>query len=304
MSELANQTPAAVEATPSAANPNLDASAEKLVQELPKVEAAPEKKEEMDYSSRFAALSRREKQLVERERRLKDIESKNKTLESTVQTWETKKQEFKKNPDLIFEEIGMSFDDLVNFKLGIKEEAEKKDLDPNELYKKIKQDLEAELENKLKAREDEALKLQQEAEQKQNAQVIENYRKEIVDTIRSQNDKYELINYQGNYDLVFDVIEQYYNEHEELLPLDQAADHVEQYLEGLVDGATKLKKFQSKLAPKVVTQPEEAGKTEPAIDSKPKTLSNSLNSSSPSSSSASIDPEESKRRASALLRWN
>jgi len=283
-----------------------EALIEKAAQELaptPKVEP---KQEEIDYSSRFAALSRREKQLIEREKRLKDVEVKAKDSDSKLQSWETRKAELKKNPDLIFEEIGMSFEDLVSFKLGVQEEAEKKNLDPNELYKKIKADLEAELQNKFKEKEDSELKAKEEAEIQKSAQIIESFKKDIEDTIKSQTDKYEIINYQGDYNLVYEVIENYFNEHNEVLPLEEAANHVESYLEELVEGATKLKKIQSKFAPKVETptQPtSKASEISKAIDNTPKTLSNSLQSSSSTSLSGPIDIEESKRRAAALLRW-
>lgn len=263
-----------------------------------------EEKAEQDYSSRFAALSRREKQLIEKERKLKEIESKYKDNDSNYQSWEEKKQKFKSNPDAIFDEIGMSFDEMINFKLGLNKQ-EDQPLSPDDLYKKLKADLEADLSAKEKAKLEEQEKLQKEREQQENAQTIENFKSELVDTIKKNADKYELINYQGNYDLVFDVIEQYFAEHEELLTVDQAADHVESYLESLVDGATKLKKFQSKYASKVESQPSnDASKTNFGEDKMPKTLSNALNSQSSSFNEQPLSLEESKRKAAQLLRWN
>ena len=268
------------------------------------------KKEESDYSSRFAALSRREKQLVEREKSLKDYESKAKDADSFKTEWEQRKVEMKKNPDLIFEEIGMSFDDIINFKLGIKKEAEEKNLDPNELYKRIKHDLEVDIENKAKAKEDEQLKQQQSAQVEENALIIESFKQSVEDTLKSQSDKYELINYQGDFDLVFQVIENYFNEHQEVLPIEEAANHVEAYLEELVDGANKLKKIQAKLIPKPAQLSQadgglETNKVEAREISTNKTLSNTMQSTTNNylHDGNVVDVEESKRRAAALLRW-
>jgi len=263
-------------------------------------------KEEQDFSSRFAALSRREKQLIEKERKLKDLESKYKDKDSNYQSWEEKKAKFKTNPDSIFEEVGMSFDELVNYKLGLATKEEEKANDPDAMYKKLKADLQAELEAKEKAKVEAEEKARQEREQQENTQIIESFKSELVETIKKNADKYELINYQQNFDLVFDVIQQYFDEHEEVLPIDQAADHVESYLESLVEGATKLKKFQSKFAPKAEpTQvPESATKTNQGQDNTPKTLSNSLNAQNSSFNREPISIEESKRRAAQLLRWS
>jgi len=265
-----------------------------------------EKPSEQDYSSRFAALSRREKLLIEKERKLKEIESKYKDNDSNYQSWEEKKAKFKSNPNSLFEEVGMSFDELVKHQLGIEEKELEKSNDPNEMYKRLKADLQAELEAKDKAKAESEEKFKKEQEERENSQIIETFKSEMVDSIKKNADKYELINYQQNFDLVFDVIQQYFDEHEEVLSIDQAADHVESYLESLVEGATKLKKFQSKFASKAepTQMPESANKTIPAQDSAPKTLSNSLNAQNSSYNREPVDIEESKRRAAALLRWS
>lgn len=289
---------------------NLDAQAAPQPEEAKPAELGTpkqeEKKEDFDYASRFAALSRREKQLIEKERKLKEIESKYKEKDSNFMSWEEKKALFKKNPDAIFEEMGMSFDELVNFKLGLATQEEQKSNDPNEIYKKLKADLQADLEAREKAKAEAEEKARAEREEQENSQIIESFKSEMVETIKKNADKYELINYQQNFDLVFDVIQQYFDEHDEVLPIERAADHVEQYLESLVEGATKLKKFQSKLAPKQESsQPaENAPKTESAKEQSPKTLSNALNSQNSSFTDQTISIEESKRRAAALLRWS
>lgn len=264
-----------------------------------------EPKEDLNYSSKFAALSRREKQILERERKFKEQEASYKQQLEKVNGWELRKSEFKKNPDLIFEELGLSFDDIVNFKLGITPEEKKED--PNSNYAKLEKEMREEIQ-KLKEERENEKKSKEIDKAAQDAQIIDGLKSEIESTIISQADKYELINYQGNYELVFDVIDEYFTKHGELLSIEAAADHVESYLEGLVEGVTKLKKFSTKLAPKSEPQRpvEEAPKPEAVKDSKPKTLSNNLNASTPSSAFKSPihDIEESKKKAASLLRWS
>jgi hypothetical protein len=294
-------TASAVEATPvqdeapKAQPAQLNPSEEKVEKKEPP-------KEELNYSSKFAALSRREKQILERERKFKEQEQMHKEQLSKVQSWESKKSEFKKNPDLLFQELGISFDDIVNLKLGIEPVA--KESDPNEKYTKLEKEMREELQKLKEERELEKKAKEQQAEA-ENAQILETFKNEIISKVSSQPDKYELINYQKDFDLVYDLIEEYYNLHGEVMEVDAAAEHVEKYLEDLVQGVTKLKKFSTKLAPKSESpQPEqEAPKKEAAKDQKPKTLSNSLNSSSSSFKSPVTDIEESKKRAASLLRW-
>jgi hypothetical protein len=290
---------------PSSAPAAVNAESAPKAEEALKNPAQEAQKEENDYSSKFAALSRREKQLVERERKLKEIESKYKDKDSNYQSWEERKTKFKENPDSMFDEIGMSFDELINRKLGITEETPK-ELTQDEIYKKMQSDIMSEIEGREQKKREETEKLQLEAQEAENAQTISTFKSEIESSVKSQSDKYELINYQGNYDLVFDVVQQYYAEHDEILDIDTAAEHVEQYLESLVEGATKLKKFQSKFAPKAEpSQRQERVQetTHRAQDQMPKTLSNAMNSQTSSYNSEPMTLEESKRKAAALLRW-
>jgi sRNA-binding carbon storage regulator CsrA len=265
---------------------------------------------EIDFSSRFAALSRKEKQLLEKERKLKELEKQSHEATSKYQSYEEKLKQFKANPDLLLQEVGISFEDLVNLKLGINQ-PEEKQVDPNELYKQLKQEMQEELEKIKKEKEEE--------KQQESAQIIENFQNDIRNFAKKNADKYELINYQGDYDLVFEVVDEYYAQNGELLSIEQACDHVESYLESLVDGAVKLKKFESKFAPKkeavaeakeqsvaeaIVNKPSEPVRQRSVEEKRPTTLSNSLNSGNSSTRSAALDLEESKRRAAQLLRWS
>lgn len=266
----------------------------------PNLEVKPPQVDE--FSSKFAALSRREKQLLEKERKLKQYEEESNQKLSKASSWEQRIKSLKENPnelDNILSEAGLTFDQYLNKKLGIEEQEPQ--LSADEMYKKIK----AEMEENFK-------KLQEEKEkaiEAENAQVIDNFQNEIKSFIKTNSDQYELINYQGDFGLVFEVVEEYYNQHGEVLSIKDAADHVEKHLEDLVDGATKLKKIASKFAPKTEssTKSESAPKIDAeireSIKSASPTLSNDLNSQNSSYRTPVLDLEESKKRAAQLLRW-
>jgi hypothetical protein len=261
------------------------------------IEAKEPEKQQDDFSTKFAALSRREKQLLERERKLKAMEEEITGKSSKLSQWEERKKLFKENPDELFNEIGLSFEDIVNKKLGI--EPEEKQLTPDEVYKK----LQAELESKFKKLEEEKQKQIEE----ENAQILSNFKNDIESYLTKNADKYELINYQKDFDLVFDVVQEYFDQNGEVLSIEVAADHVEKHLEDLVSGATKLKKIASKFAPKIENQPDlkSAIETDKAKDKKvAPTLSNELNSRSSTTKGPAISLEESKKNAARLLRWN
>jgi hypothetical protein len=283
---------------PKAQPANLSAPKKEETKEIEKV--AP--KEDLNYSSKFAALSRREKQVLEREKKFKEQELSYKQQLEKVNGWESRKAELKKNPDLIFEELGMSFDDLINLKLGITPEPKVED--PNERYTKLEKEMREEMQKLKEEREGEKKAKQVEFEA-QDAQILDSFKNDIKNVVTSQADKYELINYQNDFDLVFDVIEEYYNVHGEILDTATAADKVEEYLENLVEGVTKLKKFSTKFAPKSEPQApvKEAPKTEQVKDQKPKTLSNNLNATSSNYKLDGLGIEESKKKAATLLRW-
>jgi hypothetical protein len=262
---------------------------------------APSKSED-DFSSKFAALSRRDKQLLERERKLKAMEEEQTQRGTVAKSWEEKKKEFKQNPDALLNEVGLTFEELINLKLGIQEEPKK--LSPDEMYKQIKEEMEA----SFKKIEDEKIK----AKEDESTQILESFKHDIESHITKNADKYELINYQGDHNLVFEVIQEYYNLNNEVLSIEAAADHVEKHLEDLVMGATKLKKVASKFAPKpaeVQPKAESAQETKLANEVKKAdspvapTLSNHLNSSNSSFKGPAATLEESKKRAAALLRW-
>ena len=96
--------------------------------------------------------------------------------------------------------------------------------------------------------------------------------REITDTVNS-NEKYELIQANSAVQLVYDVIEAHYNDTKNVLPIDEAAEHVENYLFEESKKLLNMKKLQSLFnTPQASSKPVESRSQ--AV-SKP-TLSNAL----------------------------
>ena len=250
------------------------------VAETPTEETTPEVIEtESDadmFAKRFAALSRREKQLLEEKNKAKEVESKWGEIE------EAKKAGVMK----LLEYHGLSIDDVISEALGEEDDTE---IDPVD---KIRQEFEAykkEQEDKIT---EEKRKLEEE-NQNSIQKAIDNHKQAISSHISQNLDKYELINNQGEQDLVWEVTEAHFDEYGEVLSIEQAADKVEEYLENQVRDLLKLKKFSGREP----VQDKDLGKKEAP------TLNSRYSNSEVPVTEKSLTREESLKQAASLLKW-
>jgi len=256
---------------------------------------APEvkKTEDTDFSRRFAALSKRQKDLFNKEQELKKQELRYKELEEIESLRE-------KNPLEYLKKKNMNFDDLLSSVL--------KENEPPTVEDKLTA-LEKKIEAYQKAEEEKALRAKEEAEKaaKENEQkAIDGFKKEIDAFIKSDVEKYELINANGATEMVFEVISENYQKTQQVMPTEEAAQLVEAYLEQELDKILKLKKVASKFGPK----PEEKLGLNPVDKMQqqaPHLLTQTLKSTvTPSASSSTSDAnlsfEERMEKAKALMR--
>lgn len=260
--------------------------------------SAPTPKDERnddDFVRRFNALTRREKMLNER-----DSEIKSKWNE--YQEYQKERESLKSDPLAFMEKHGWKFNDLADYVLNDRKTTPEQQI--SKLQEKIDR-LEAE---RKKERED--------AENNQKAQkyteTINNYKKELRKTIEEKGDELELINHFGEYDMVYDVIENYYNTHGTILETAKAAAEVERYLEQQLERASSTKKFRARLNPNTPDEKQggESAKPkfppEPESDNRrmsPRTLTNdAVSTSSISEKGGYLSDEESKERAAEMIR--
>lgn len=261
------------------------------------------------FASKFAALTRKERELKEREKtreteysaKQADIAEKQKkylqyeTLDSELSTDKRKALEF-------IQSKGISLEELSNLLVD--------ELNPNEEVKFKR--MQSQSEKTLRA-EIEALKAQFEDKETKKKQSEEDSAKEhhekVVQKVMgdltefvNKEDNYELIRSYNSVDMVYEVMNQHYVKQVDagtpdqlikILTYKEACDAVEAHLEEQVTKVYEAKR--AKQAPKQDKQEEK--KTS-------QTLSNTLSSEVPVSGDKLLSNEESLKRAAAMLRFN
>jgi len=247
------------------------------------------------FASKFAALSRKEKALRDREA---EYESKFEEMERRLAEYETQSQEpevdweqlLRRDPLKALEEAGLGYDKLTE--LALNDGKLTPDMQMSAMREEIERDYRRkfeDLEERLQAKEE------AEAEEYYNS-VQENFQHEIGNFINENNETYELINASDANELVYDVIEEHYNETGRILDLKDAADAVESYLEEEAGKLMKLKKLSGRLD----VNPEELFEPESQV-----TLSNDHAAQVVHENAQRLlSNEESKARAARMLQWD
>jgi len=210
-------------------------------------EEAPEESSNQDqFASKFAALSRKEKALRERE---SEYESKFEEMERRLADYETKNQEpevdwehmLRNNPLKALEEAGLGYDKLTELALNDGK------LTPDMQLAAMRQELENDYKQKFEELEDRLNQKEQLEQDTYYDSVQQNFQDEIGNVVQQNPEKFELIAASEADGLVYDVIEEHYNETGRVLDIEEAADAVESYLEEEANKLMKLKKISNRL---------------------------------------------------------
>ena len=246
------------------------------------------------FASKFAALSRKEKALRDKEadyqskfedmeRRLAEYEAKNKEPEVD---WE---QLLRRDPLRALEEVGLGYDKLTELALNDGK------LTPDMQLAAMREEIESDYRRKFEELEGRLTEKEQAEQEAYYDSVQENFHNEINNFVEQNQDKYELIEASQANTLVFDVIEEHYNETGRVLDIGEAADAVESYLEEEAGKLMKLKKISSRLG----VDPRELEELEQV------TLSNDHSAQVQyDGASRLLSEEESKARAAKMLQWD
>lgn len=238
---------------------------------------------DLEFAKRFNVLTRREKQINE-----KNQEVSQKWNE--VQEFQKDREMIKEDPVSFLEKHGWKFNDLAEFVLNDKKKTPESQI--SELQKRLES-----FENEKKK---ESETKEQEQKRKQEEETINSFKKNIEDTVKQNTEEFELVNQFGEYETVYQVIENYYNQHNTILDVKEAAKHVEKYLEGQLEKASGTKKFKSRFHSALDQRKEEEGTSQT-----PRTLSNDQVTSSSGSEAKSegyLPYEESIQRSADLIR--
>ena len=271
--------------------PESEAESEGESQEVQEVRE--QEGEDDQFSRKFAALSRREKDIrakeAEYEYRMRELEERLQELQSPPEEPQAPIEErLRRNPFETLEELGLGYDKLTELALNDGQ------LTP-EMQMKLMRD---ELENgyKSKFEELEARLSQKEEEEEYNKyESIENNFKQEIESFVNGKGEFELINANGASDLVYEVIEEHYNDTGRVLELDEAAKAVESYLEDELEKLMSLGKVKSRFSPRQ----EQVFKRQSAP-----TLANAHSAQAYQRADRQLSNEESIKEAAKLIRWD
>ena len=195
------------------------------------------------FASKFAALSRKEKALRDRE---SEYESKFEEMERRLEEYETNSQEpevdwehlLRNDPLGALEEAGLGYDKLTELALNDGR------LTPDMQMSAMREEIERDYKRKFEDLE-ERLQAKEEAEVEEYYNNVQDNFQEEIGSFVSQNE-YELINASEANGLVYDVIEEHYNDTGIILDMKEAADAVESYLEDEAMKLMRLNKISSR----------------------------------------------------------
>ena len=242
---------------------------------------------------KFAALSRKEKALRDRE---SEYESKFEEMERRLAEYEAQSQEpevdwehmLRNDPLRALEEAGLGYDKLTELALNDGK------LTPDMQLAAMRQELENDYQRKFEELEERLNAKEQSEVESYYDSVQENFQDEIAGVVMSDPDRFELVQASEASALVYDVIEEHYNETGRVLDIEEAADAVESYLEEEAGKLMKLKKLSSRLG----IDPRELEAMEQV------TLSNDHSAQvNYEGANRMLSEEESKARAARMLQW-
>lgn len=249
--------------------------------------------EALDAGSKkaFALLAKRERGLALKAQDLAQKSQALKDREAEYQTWQQERAAFKRDPSrFLTKELGEKwYDKLTEVQLnGGKVTPELVDAAVDERIQAFERKQEAE---RKQAQQDEASRVAKEHEE-----FFSSWRQDVAAFVKAQGDAYELINAFEVHDRVTAKIESEFAKTKKLLTPKEAADLVEQELEGRGSKSRKLGKATAAPAP--------AGAPRPSSETNPpqrRALSNDMAASSQASRPPPKDDAERRARALAAM---
>ncbi len=241
-----------------------------------------ESEKDLDFARRFNALTRRERQILQMETEAKGKFSK-------LAEWEKDEALLQDNPTEFLSKRGWSMEKLANLVLN--------DNKPT-TESKVER-----LERELEELRNDRTKAKEEDKKAQSDKAVRDFKGKITDTIKANEEKYELVNQFDQSEMVYQVIEEHYNKTDEILDIDKAAAEVEKYLEAQLEKASSTKKFKSKFQQHLQEKIEEkqGGETKTALSSG-LTNRDVAGTAQPTQVQPYLSDDESKKKAAEFLR--
>lgn len=251
----------------------------------PSLEEKKPEVEETKLSQKIAEITKREADVSAKEALYKEKDEK-------FASFEQLKSDIKETPTKFLDLAGITFQELADAIIAEKSTPDPVKVKLKQLDKKIE-----EFEKKTQAEKDATAKAEEERLIKEQDEFIAktsaNYRKTLNEHIEKNKETFELVHSLGAQDLCWDIIETYWEKNEKIMPLEQACELAEKYLEERAEKMLTAKKLQAKKSQTNPTKP-------------PATLTNSHASGSPerNDSLTHLNSDERASRAASLLRFD
>lgn len=186
-----------------------------------------------EWAQRYAQIQRRERQVHMRDQEMKRREQALAEREARVRGFEETLELKEKDPKAFIEKNGLSYSALTDVYLNDGKPT------PEQQIQQLQARIDSLIESQKQEKEDEGTKAAQAK--------IEGFKRNIQGVIeQTEGERFELIKAQKAHGLVFDVIQNYFAETGEMLPVSEAADFVENELYTEAQGLLGLSKFKPK----------------------------------------------------------
>ena len=238
-----------------------------------------------NFDSKFAALSRREKALRDREA---DLDQKYGNREAEIPL----ERRLRQNPLKALEEMGLSYDQLTELALN------EGRLTPDMQMKLMREELENDYKSKFSNLEKRMNDKEKLDEERKYDVIKENFMGEISSFVKENQTEYEYVAHNEASSVVYDVIEEHYNETGRILDVKDAVEAVESYLEEEAEKLLNLGKVKNRLNNmRDGIEPETSRQSQI-------TLSNAHSAQAQERAARSLSDEESKSAMAKMLQWD
>ena len=243
-----------------------------------------EQPQDSEFDRKFAALSRKEKALRDRELEL-DKKYGNKEKELPLE------RRIRANPLKALEELGLDYDKLTELALNDGR------LTPDMQMKLMREELENDYKDKFNSLEERLNAKEKMEEEAKYDSVKQGFVGEINSFINENKSDFEYVAHNDATDVVYDVIEEHYNETGRILDIKEAVEAVESYLEEEAEKLLNLGKVKNRLTSMrdEYEQPQRQSQT---------TLSNAHSAQGNERVVRKLSDEESKSAMAKMLQWD
>ena len=249
---------------------------------------APESESYDNFDRKFAALSRKERDIRARESELAELEEKFQSMEQEPEM--PLEQRLRANPLKVLEEMGLGYETLTDLALNDGK------LTPDMQMQLIRDELEADYQSRFSDLEQRLEERDEKEQDEKYDSILSGFMEEIQNHVAT-DDNYELIRANDAGDVVYEVMEEHYNQSGNILSIDEAAEAVESYLEEEADKIVNLQKVRSRLNINELEPRDEYRQSQV-------TLSNAHAAQANERVGRTLSDDQSKREIAKMLKWD